>query len=353
MLMPSRTYQAPSTDDYRFGFQGQEGDDEVKGEGNSVEYKYRRHDPRLGRFLIIDPLASKFAYNSPYAFSENRLIDAIELEGLEKVDVDKKSDPYFTIAGGGKSTWDGGTSVNSGKLQLNPGEVNVTISLEYILVTSEGVSSLDFDANQFNESYGWGNTSFRSDIIPGQGLVSERSNGAYNINVSYDFTASRKGSFEEAMNWMKSDIQRRGMMLGIESDRWSLNTDAGLIESGSFSFDIIRRFTGSDNFWAGTSPEAVLIQNLVGASNEFRGDNETGGYGNATSIYNYIIFNKAKTAWMSTTMVAVHEGGHNLSRNHLHGTGDYEYNQDGLSSNELPYPVLKNTINILNELWNY
>ncbi|MBU2019071.1 MAG: hypothetical protein KJ941_05445, partial [Bacteroidetes bacterium] len=67
----------------RFGFQGQEMDDEIKGEGNSVNYKYRMHDPRVGRFFAVDPMAKIYSYNSPYAFSENRVIDAIELEGLE------------------------------------------------------------------------------------------------------------------------------------------------------------------------------------------------------------------------------------------------------------------------------
>lgn len=42
------------------------------------------HDPRLGRFFAVDPLAPDYPWNSPYAFSENRVIDAIELEGLEK-----------------------------------------------------------------------------------------------------------------------------------------------------------------------------------------------------------------------------------------------------------------------------
>lgn len=41
--------------------------------------------PRVGRFLSLDPLAAKYPHNSPYAFSENRVIDAIELEGLESV----------------------------------------------------------------------------------------------------------------------------------------------------------------------------------------------------------------------------------------------------------------------------
>jgi len=75
---------------YRYGFQGQEKDDEVKGAGNSVNFKYRMHDPRLGRFFAVDPLTEKYPYNSPYAFSENRVIDGIELEGLEfkKISVD-------------------------------------------------------------------------------------------------------------------------------------------------------------------------------------------------------------------------------------------------------------------------
>ncbi len=41
------------------------------------------HDPRLGRFFAVDPLSRRYAYNSPYAFSENRVIDGVELEGLE------------------------------------------------------------------------------------------------------------------------------------------------------------------------------------------------------------------------------------------------------------------------------
>ena len=59
-------------------------DDEVKGEGNSVNYKYRMHDPRLGRFFAIDPLNKDYPWNSVYAFSENQVIQFIELEGLEK-----------------------------------------------------------------------------------------------------------------------------------------------------------------------------------------------------------------------------------------------------------------------------
>jgi len=84
MMLPGRN---GSAGDYRYGFQGQEMDDEVKGEGNSINYKYRMHDPRIGRFFAVDPLAGSYPWNSPYAFSENVVIHAIELEGLEKVEL--------------------------------------------------------------------------------------------------------------------------------------------------------------------------------------------------------------------------------------------------------------------------
>ncbi len=71
------------SDNYTHGFQGQEKDNEVKGVGNSINYKYRMHDPRVGRFFAVDPLYQKYPNNSQYAFSENRLVDGIEFEGLE------------------------------------------------------------------------------------------------------------------------------------------------------------------------------------------------------------------------------------------------------------------------------
>ncbi|MEW4923102.1 RHS repeat-associated core domain-containing protein [Algibacter sp. 2305UL17-15] len=81
MTLTNRSGGSPGS--YRYGFQGQEMDDEIKGEGNSVNYKYRMHDPRVGRFFAVDPLASSYPWNSTYAYSENSVINSIELEGLE------------------------------------------------------------------------------------------------------------------------------------------------------------------------------------------------------------------------------------------------------------------------------
>jgi RHS repeat-associated protein len=79
-IMPGRSF---SSDSYRFGFQGQEQDDEVKGTGNHIHFTFRGYDSRTGKMWSVDPLAPEYPWNSPYAFSENRVIDAVELEGLE------------------------------------------------------------------------------------------------------------------------------------------------------------------------------------------------------------------------------------------------------------------------------
>ena len=68
--------------DYRYGFQDQEHDTETF-RGGSVNYKYRMHRPDLGRFFSVDPLHRDYPWNSGYAFRENRVVDMIELEGLE------------------------------------------------------------------------------------------------------------------------------------------------------------------------------------------------------------------------------------------------------------------------------
>ena len=47
------------TKDFRYGFNDMEQDGEIKGDGNSYDFGARMLDPRLGRWLTIDPLQSK------------------------------------------------------------------------------------------------------------------------------------------------------------------------------------------------------------------------------------------------------------------------------------------------------
>ncbi len=76
----TRTY---SIEPYRYGFNGQEGDGEIYGDKLNYAFQYRMYDARIGRFWSVDPLKSDYPWNSTYAFAENRVIDGIDLEGLE------------------------------------------------------------------------------------------------------------------------------------------------------------------------------------------------------------------------------------------------------------------------------
>jgi len=82
MQMPGRKYSQPNGS-YRYGFNGKENDNEVKGEGNQQDYGMRIYDPRVGRFLSVDPLTTKYPELTPYQFASNSPITFIDLDGEE------------------------------------------------------------------------------------------------------------------------------------------------------------------------------------------------------------------------------------------------------------------------------
>ncbi|MBK7682327.1 MAG: hypothetical protein IPJ26_07585 [Bacteroidetes bacterium] len=59
------------TTGYRFGFNGKENDNEVKGTGNSLDFEARIYDPRLGRWLSLDPETRLMPWISPYNYVSN------------------------------------------------------------------------------------------------------------------------------------------------------------------------------------------------------------------------------------------------------------------------------------------
>ena len=82
MLVPNRH---GNSSNYRYGFNGKEKDDELKGEGNSLDYEKRFYDSRIGKFLSIDPLFKGYPWYTPYQFAGNTPIQAIDLDGLEEM----------------------------------------------------------------------------------------------------------------------------------------------------------------------------------------------------------------------------------------------------------------------------
>lgn len=93
MPMPGRA----SASDYAYGFNGQEKDNDLLGNGNAYNFTARMYDARTGRWLSIDPKADSFPSKSPYLSMSGDPINRIDPDGME--DNDSKEEIYTNIAG--------------------------------------------------------------------------------------------------------------------------------------------------------------------------------------------------------------------------------------------------------------
>ena len=79
--MPGRSWDSGLG--YRYGFNGYEKDDEMKGAGNWYSFGDYGYDPRIVQRPSPDPMASKYPQLSPYAAFGNNPILYIDKEGKE------------------------------------------------------------------------------------------------------------------------------------------------------------------------------------------------------------------------------------------------------------------------------
>jgi RHS repeat-associated protein len=80
--MPGRQFSA---EEYRYGFNGMEKDDEFKGEGNSYDFGARMYDARIGRWLSRDAHEIKYKSQSPYSFVNNTPVIAVDPDGNDAI----------------------------------------------------------------------------------------------------------------------------------------------------------------------------------------------------------------------------------------------------------------------------
>jgi RHS repeat-associated protein len=106
MQMPGRTYQSSN---YKYGFQGKEKDDELKGASNSYDFGARLYDPRVGRWLSTDPLESKDPSRSTFCAMADNPIKMIDPDGRAHMAVsefdatERRMDPPAVAARSGTS----------------------------------------------------------------------------------------------------------------------------------------------------------------------------------------------------------------------------------------------------------
>ncbi|MNK23706.1 Ribonuclease YqcG [compost metagenome] len=80
MQVPNRYYNGA---DYRYGFQGQEKDNEIKGDGNSIDFGARMYDPRIGRWFRTDRINKSWL--SPYQFASNDPMNKVDPDGNDEI----------------------------------------------------------------------------------------------------------------------------------------------------------------------------------------------------------------------------------------------------------------------------
>ncbi|MFI5136682.1 MAG: YCF48-related protein [Sphingobacteriales bacterium] len=115
---------------YRYGFNGKEKDNEVyNGDGTEYDFGERIYNPRLGRFLSIDPYAFKYHWSSPYSYAINSPVKFIDKQGEGPDKVTNNSSSAITLSGDGYIAQSrGGCSGDKivhyrGQIVLNPGDV--------------------------------------------------------------------------------------------------------------------------------------------------------------------------------------------------------------------------------------
>ena len=242
---------------YRYGFQGQEKDNELKGSGNSLNYRYRMHDPRLGRFFSVDPLAGKYPWNSTYAFSENRVIDGVELEGLE-FQPTKDGKPVDNLEDADDATYVGYDVDDDGNPVPKPGTFNnftigsTTYSANAFTIPvapqcSTCVTTYNlYDSYTIQNQTGW--TIYKSfvDITP---VVGYNTYASYNSGIGIGFApdpnvlfptpsgsyldASIENTVSDPMYYVGLMSQAQSMAFGVAMDNW-YSRASGRIELSPF-----------------------------------------------------------------------------------------------------------------------
>jgi RHS repeat-associated protein len=152
-----------TTFNYRYGFNGKEKDNF---NATVYDYGFRIYNPEIAKFLSVDPLTATYPELTPYQFASNTPVQAIDLDGLERLDMTDVSNTSRTA--------------------------KITIVKSVNIVTAGLVTELA-SLKTGNFSSRFKNTTLYSRNIPQNGLpvdfitAKDYKNGiGYALNVSFD-----------------------------------------------------------------------------------------------------------------------------------------------------------------------
>ncbi|WP_430902490.1 RHS repeat domain-containing protein [Paraflavitalea sp. sgz302552] len=212
MLMPNRSFTAGSQ--FRYGFNGKENDNDVKGTGNQQDYGMRIYDPRIGKFLSVDPLTKSFPWYTPYQFAGNIPIAAIDLDGEEQKIMINWFDANGNVTKSKLVKFD---FINVNKL-YNSLRLGLNSETTYTLEGTKFNSTNAKFSSGFEEyRKGTGNprNPYSAPIRPKTGIltfnITTNDDGSENINITYKNSAiSMKEVYADAIRGFSSVVNVTG-----------------------------------------------------------------------------------------------------------------------------------------------
>ena len=247
-------------------FQGQEFASKEFSDGSGLEmyeFKWRMDDPQTGRFWQVDPLADKYVYNSPYAFSENKVTVHRELEGLEAEYIFQKAKEEIANTFQGAANWlDNAFSFGSKTKVETPitptaGSTSNTLTVENSTSTSTNSSPFMGFVIQNNSSKGYTGDFFKTTttttVSAGTKIDVKTPVASASISAStdqdYKTTVSGNGSVKTAS----------GLNVGVNTSK---SSDGTLKVGGSVSVSS-GNTTGKAGVTVGTNVKTSSVETSV------------------------------------------------------------------------------------------
>jgi RHS repeat-associated protein len=224
------SWKKSCTDDYRYGFNGQEKDNEIKGDANSLNYKHRMADTRLCRFFGVDPIARDYPELTVYQMSSLNPIWMIELEGLEGVkfpdaqgipnsadNTNVQQKPFtgnLPVTSSEAPAWD--VTISAGKqigIGVNAGKLKVGGEVNFGSTTVATMSNVRSTGMQGNLSSGW---SFNVCLI-GLGDEYNTTFSKQQVNGSFGLPSSVTTATTENKSQFSIGLKGTPLSLGINN----------------------------------------------------------------------------------------------------------------------------------------
>lgn len=278
--------------EYRYGFNGQEKDDEVKGSSNSYDFGARIYDPRLGIFQSVDPLAGTMPSWSPYNFVFNNPLRFVDPLGLAPDDWVKRED--------GSVYWDKNAndqaSTKAGETYLGKTltfEYNSYIDAELwdgplgsIPAGDKLTSTIKLTGNENDAGELVGLTATKN-VVPGptpvgaardyfSGLGDDQNKFSFSkssgsLNLNFEQHASVSWQEEAGLNLMGYDIVNvaQKLTLGLKGNNLSISAGTDVFPSATLSLNGSQLFKyNQPSFRAthGKDTRTILGDNGMGGS---------------------------------------------------------------------------------------